>query len=244
MSPDLAFSELWKDLGQIALAALDEDNPASSDVFDNLERSLLLAESSDLRGRQHGAAIDAVDRRVGHELGLVHMPANRSIRLTARQVADDNRTSPRDMAFLLEKIYKRDIVSVDASDQMMDILKHQKLRDRLPRFIPTGWEIAHKTGLLRKNQAFRERFHFQRDDEISHQLHSRGISVLAKVVNGLPQMTQDWFYFFENCLVARSHNPKLCVGRFLFAAKDRRIEKVDAALWFAAMPLPMVPRPR
>jgi len=71
-------------------------------------------------------------------------------RLTARHIADDNRTSPRDMAFLLEKIYRRDIVSSEASDQMLDILKHQKLRDRLPRFLPTGWEIAHKTGLLRR----------------------------------------------------------------------------------------------
>jgi beta-lactamase class A len=71
-------------------------------------------------------------------------------RLTARRIADDNRTSPRDMAFLLEKIYQRKSVSAEASDQMMDILKHQKLRDRLPRYIPTGWEIAHKTGLLRR----------------------------------------------------------------------------------------------
>jgi beta-lactamase class A len=71
-------------------------------------------------------------------------------RLAARHVAEDNRTSPRDMAFCLEKIYQRKMVSAGASDQMLDILKHQKLRDRLPRFIPTGWEIAHKTGLLRR----------------------------------------------------------------------------------------------
>jgi beta-lactamase class A len=71
-------------------------------------------------------------------------------RLAARYVADDNQTSPRDMAYLLERIYKRQMISTDASDQMLDILKHQKLRDRLPRFLPTGWEIAHKTGLLRR----------------------------------------------------------------------------------------------
>jgi beta-lactamase class A len=71
-------------------------------------------------------------------------------RLTSRHVAEDNITSPRDMAFLLEKIYKRELVSAEASDQMLDIMKHQKLRDRLPRFLPIGWEIAHKTGLLRR----------------------------------------------------------------------------------------------
>ena len=34
---------------------------------------------------------------------------------------------------------------------MLDILKHQHLHDRLPRFLPAGWEMAHKTGLLRKS---------------------------------------------------------------------------------------------
>lgn len=71
-------------------------------------------------------------------------------RLTSRPVEEDNITSPRDMAFLLEKMYQRELVSKEASDEMLDILKHQKLRDRLPRFLPNGWEIAHKTGLLRK----------------------------------------------------------------------------------------------
>lgn len=71
-------------------------------------------------------------------------------RLTARRIADDNRTSPRDMALLLEKIYERELVSPEASEQMLVILKHQKLRDRLPRYLPPGWEIAHKTGLLRR----------------------------------------------------------------------------------------------
>lgn len=71
-------------------------------------------------------------------------------RLSSRPVEEDNLTSPRDMAFLLEKIYRRELVTAEASDQMLEILKHQHLRDRLPRFLPNGWQIAHKTGLLRK----------------------------------------------------------------------------------------------
>lgn len=71
-------------------------------------------------------------------------------RLTSRRVVSDNRTSPRDMAYLLEKIYRSELVSRDASEDMLRILNDQKLRDRLPRYLPTGWKIAHKTGLLRR----------------------------------------------------------------------------------------------
>jgi beta-lactamase class A len=71
-------------------------------------------------------------------------------KLTSRRVLEDNMTSPRDMGVLLEKIYRRELVSATASDDMMTILKNQKLRDRLPKYLPQGWEIAHKTGLLRK----------------------------------------------------------------------------------------------
>jgi beta-lactamase class A len=85
--------------------------------------------------------------RLGMQDTVIHPEG---FRLTSRRIASDNRTSPRDMALLLEKIYRGEMVSADASEQMMTILKHQKLRDRLPRFMPTGWEIAHKTGLLRR----------------------------------------------------------------------------------------------
>jgi beta-lactamase class A len=86
-----------------------------------------------------------------YKLGLDETKINADgFRLTGRPVRNDNMTSPRDMAFLLEKIYQKQLVSTDASEQMLDILKHQHLRDRLPRYMPAGWQIAHKTGLLRK----------------------------------------------------------------------------------------------
>jgi hypothetical protein len=64
---------------------LDRDNQQAADLFDDLERSLLAAESSDVRGRDRTAAVDAVERRLDHQLAMVHMPASRSITLTARQ---------------------------------------------------------------------------------------------------------------------------------------------------------------
>jgi beta-lactamase class A len=91
--------------------------------------------------------IRAAFRRLGLNQTEIHP---NGFRLTGRRVANDNMTSAMDMAEVLERIYQRRLVSADASDRMMLILKHQKLRDRLPRYLPTGWEIAHKTGLLRR----------------------------------------------------------------------------------------------
>ncbi len=76
---------------------------------------------------------------------------SQGFRLTPRYIAEDNLTSPRDAASLLNRMYARTLVSPEASEQMLTILKHQKLRDRLPRYLPMGWEIAHKTGLLRRS---------------------------------------------------------------------------------------------
>src|SRR5204863_1475278 len=55
------------------------------DVFDDLDGGLLTAESSDIRGRQHSAALDAVDEGIDALLKQVQMPTHRSVRLTARQ---------------------------------------------------------------------------------------------------------------------------------------------------------------
>jgi beta-lactamase class A len=41
-------------------------------------------------------------------------------------------------------------VDREASEFMLEVLKHTKSRTRLRRGLPLGWEIGHKTGLLRK----------------------------------------------------------------------------------------------
>lgn len=61
----------------------------------------------------------------------------------------ENYTSSRDIAFLLEKMYNRELVSEAASNKMIEYLKKQKVNDRLPRYLPKEVTVAHKTGLER-----------------------------------------------------------------------------------------------
>lgn len=66
------------------------------------------------------------------------------------RVTHENYTTANEMAGLMERIYRGDLVDSHSSRLMMDILKHKKAAaSRLAKGLPPGWEIAHKTGLLR-----------------------------------------------------------------------------------------------
>jgi beta-lactamase class A len=71
--------------------------------------------------------------------------------LTSGRVSKENYTTPREMGFLLEKIYRKEAVSKSMSNMMLDILKRNKSHSRIRKGVPISWEVGHKTGLLRKS---------------------------------------------------------------------------------------------
>ncbi|MBI4386980.1 MAG: serine hydrolase [Elusimicrobia bacterium] len=82
--------------------------------------------------------------------GLVYTEINpEGMSLKNRRVTYENYTTAREMGGLLEKIYRGDMVDRGSSEKMLDLMKHLKHRARLAKGLPPGWEIAHKTGLLR-----------------------------------------------------------------------------------------------
>lgn len=67
------------------------------------------------------------------------------------RVANENYTTAQEMATLMERIYRGEMVDRYSSRIMMDILRHKRAAtSRLAKNLPRGWEIAHKTGLLRQ----------------------------------------------------------------------------------------------
>jgi beta-lactamase class A len=80
-------------------------------------------------------------------LGLLHTNFSRMIMdLRKRDRGIENYTTARDMAVILEKIYNGELTG---SDEMIAVLKDQKVKDRIPVAIPVGWQVGHKTVLLR-----------------------------------------------------------------------------------------------
>jgi len=58
------------------------------------------------------------------------------------------KTSAFDIASYYEKLYKGEIINQEYSQKMVDLLSRQRLNDRIPKYLPEGMRIAHKTGEL------------------------------------------------------------------------------------------------
>jgi beta-lactamase class A len=61
----------------------------------------------------------------------------------------ENYTSAKDMALVMEKIYRKELINADVSKRSLELLKNQKINDRIPVKLPDGVTVAHKTGLER-----------------------------------------------------------------------------------------------
>src|SRR3989344_1533053 len=62
--------------------------------------------------------------------------------------ADPPTTTASDIALFFEKLSKGTIINRGYSDRMLDVLKRVKRVDKLPKYLPEGALIAHKTGEL------------------------------------------------------------------------------------------------
>lgn len=113
-------------------------------VSDNAATNLLI----DLLG------IDAVNATM-QNLGAVNSRLNRKLfepELSRQGI--QNYVTAGDMGLLLEKLYCGEIISPEASKEMLTILSHQQLNGKIPfRLHSQGIQVAHKTG---------------EDDSISH----------------------------------------------------------------------------
>lgn len=58
----------------------------------------------------------------------------------------DNTISPKSMGVIFEKLYKKEVVSPHASQNMLAIMKKQQVNHKIPRYLPVDTIIAHKTG--------------------------------------------------------------------------------------------------
>ena len=112
----------------VELMIVLSDNTATNILID-----LLGIDSVNATMRANGLTRSTLRRklfdRAGHEAGI------------------ENTVTAREMGMLLEKMYAGTLVSPEASREMLEILRNQKLNGKMPFFLkPRGISCAHKTG--------------------------------------------------------------------------------------------------
>ena len=84
------------------------------------------------------------------EFGLSETSLSRKMMdFSLRGKGFENYTSCYDIAYLLNKIYWQTLVDKKLSRLALDFLTNQKVKDRIPRYLPKEIVVAHKTGLER-----------------------------------------------------------------------------------------------
>lgn len=84
------------------------------------------------------------------ELGLHSTYLKRKMMdFSNRRKGIENYTTVNEIAYLLEKIYNKQLIGPKSSRLMLSLLKKQKIKDRIPRYLPNNISVAHKTGLER-----------------------------------------------------------------------------------------------
>lgn len=69
-------------------------------------------------------------------------------RLMLEDTEHENYTSAKDCALFFKLLYRFELVSPEASAEMLELLKEQKVNDRIPAGLPENTICAHKTGEL------------------------------------------------------------------------------------------------
>lgn len=57
-------------------------------------------------------------------------------------------TTPSDIALFFEKLYKGELTDQQYTEEMIGLLKRQRLNEKIPKYLPSGISVAHKTGEL------------------------------------------------------------------------------------------------
>lgn len=139
-----------RDLGILMIVV--SDNTASNMLIDRL-------------------GMDRINERI-HAIGLPDTVVGRKFMIDPNALHAKNFTSARDMARMMARLHRGELLGPKATQEALDILKRQQYREKIPLLLPVGTEVAHKTG------------------EISHTRHDVAI-VYAKHPYALACLTWD-----------------------------------------------------
>lgn len=105
-------------------------------------------------------------------------------------------TTPHDIALFFEKLYNTKIINQEYSEKMLQLLKWQRLNDKLPKYLPENTTIAHKTGELDEYTHDAGITYAQNDDYIIVVLSKSDDPDAAK--NRISNVSEAVYNYFKN----------------------------------------------
>jgi beta-lactamase class A len=141
-----------------SLYSMDIDRDSGDDLYDYIGKNRtvrqlvasMITVSSNLATN---ILIDKVDAqnvtKTMRDLGAENIKVLRGVEdMKAFDLGLSNTTDANDLMIIYEAIVNKRIISESACEEMIRILNEQKFNDMIPKHLPDGIEVAHKTGSI------------------------------------------------------------------------------------------------
>lgn len=124
----------------------DKNGDVTLDINTLYKFMIVISDTTATNALYHHYGNDTVIA-VLRELGLKGTQFNREYYDDVRESQGiQNYFVPAELGELLEKMFRRTLVSAKASEEMEDILLYQQINHKMGGCLPVGYPIAHKTG--------------------------------------------------------------------------------------------------
>lgn len=122
---------------------IKEDDNLEADVKDlNLQLGVATSEAELKEGRLQFTVSSALEQMIT----ISHNYAALMLLNKVGSFGIPTKVTAYELAQFFERLYKGEIIDQDYSKRMVDILSRQKIIDRIPKYLPAGTKVAHKTG--------------------------------------------------------------------------------------------------
>lgn len=146
---------------KIAKGELKEDEVLTDDVAKLNETFHISTESAELtEGTVSFTVEDALNRMITVSHNYAALLLSKKIRLayvtsylksnnlSESFVGEPPKSTANDIAMFFEKLYRGEIGNQETNQEMINLLKQQKLKNKIPKYLPKETVVAHKTGEL------------------------------------------------------------------------------------------------
>lgn len=128
---------------QIKQGKIKEDDPLVADVAALNKKFDFDKDEAEFQG---GSIEFSIKSAINQMITISHNYAALALLDKIGNPSVPTKTTARDVAGFLEKLYQGEMIDQQYSQEMMDLLARQTINDRIPKYLPQGTKVAHKTG--------------------------------------------------------------------------------------------------